>query len=115
LNGEMTIPTPEFRRKWTDTIKVKGARENNLQGIDVAFPLHVFTVVTGVSGSGKTSLVKRILYPALQKAIGNYSGEQTGLFDALEGDLHAVEQVELIDQNPIGRSSRSNPVTYVKG
>src|SRR5690606_16820671 len=72
LNGEMTIPTPEFRRKWTDTIKVKGARENNLQGIDVAFPLHVFTVVTGVSGSGKTSLVKRILYPALQKAIGNY-------------------------------------------
>src|SRR5690606_34227454 len=74
----------------------------------------VFTVVTGVSGSGKTSLVKRVLYPALQKAIGNYSGEQTGKFDQLEGDIAQVEQIELVDQNPIGRSSRSNPVTYVK-
>ncbi|WDF68608.1 excinuclease ABC subunit UvrA [Sphingobacterium oryzagri] len=115
LNGELSIPTPEKRRTWRDSIVVKGARENNLQGVDVAFPLHVFTVVTGVSGSGKTSLVKRVLYPALQKAIGNYSGEQTGLFDALEGDIEKVEQIEMIDQNPIGRSSRSNPVTYVKG
>ncbi|TDS14653.1 excinuclease ABC subunit UvrA [Sphingobacterium paludis] len=115
LNGELTIVTPKKRRKWTDNIVVKGARENNLQGIDAAFPLNVFTVVTGVSGSGKTSLVKRILYPALQKAIGNYSGEQTGIFDALEGDIERVEQIEMIDQNPIGRSSRSNPVTYVKG
>jgi excinuclease ABC subunit A len=88
---------------------VLGARENNLKGIDVAFPLNVFTVVTGVSGSGKTSLVKRILYPALQKALGNYSGEQTGKFDQLDGDITRIEQVEMVDQNPIGRSSRSNP------
>ncbi|WP_437919313.1 excinuclease ABC subunit UvrA [Sphingobacterium sp. LRF_L2] len=115
LNGTMSIPTPKNRRKWTDSILIKGARENNLNGINVAFPLHVFTVVTGVSGSGKTSLVKRVLYPALQKAIGNYSGEQTGIFDTLEGDVSLVEQIEMIDQHPIGRSSRSNPVTYVKG
>lgn len=115
LNGDLLIQIPEKRRKWTDKLIVKGARENNLQGIDVTFPLHTFTVVTGVSGSGKTSLIKRILYPALQKAIGSYSGEQTGLFDNLEGDMDSIEQVEMIDQNPIGRSSRSNPVTYVKG
>ncbi|PRD53887.1 excinuclease ABC subunit UvrA [Sphingobacterium gobiense] len=115
LNGQLTIPIPKARRKWRDSITIKGARENNLQGINVTFPLNVFTVVAGVSGSGKTSLVKRILYPALQKAIGNYSGEQTGIFDALEGDTTNIEQIEMIDQNPIGRSSRSNPVTYVKG
>ncbi|PRD48855.1 excinuclease ABC subunit UvrA [Sphingobacterium haloxyli] len=115
LNGQLTIPIPKERRKWRDSITIKGARENNLKGINVTFPLNVFTVVAGVSGSGKTSLVKRILYPALQKAIGNYSGEQTGIFDALEGDTTNVEQIEMIDQNPIGRSSRSNPVTYVKG
>ncbi|GGH09882.1 excinuclease ABC subunit UvrA [Sphingobacterium alkalisoli] len=114
LSGKLNIPIPKSRRKWTDAIRVKGARENNLKGIDVDFPLNVFTVVTGVSGSGKTSLVKRILFPALQKAIGNYSGEQTGIFDALEGDFEQIEQVEMVDQNPIGRSSRSNPVTYVK-
>ncbi|MBE8721649.1 excinuclease ABC subunit UvrA [Sphingobacterium pedocola] len=114
LSGKLQIPVPKSRRKWTDTIRIKGARENNLKGIDVDFPLNVFTVVTGVSGSGKTSLVKRILFPALQKTIGNYSGEQTGIFDALEGDFEQVEQVEMVDQNPIGRSSRSNPVTYVK-
>ena len=115
LNGELTIPTPQTRRKWHDAIVLRGARENNLKGIDVQFPLNVFTVVTGVSGSGKTSLVKRVLYPALQKAIGSYNGEQSGLFDVLEGDIQAIEQLEMIDQNPIGRSSRSNPVTYVKG
>lgn len=115
LNGERSIPTPKTRRKWRDAITVKGARENNLSGIDATFPLNVFTVVTGVSGSGKTSLIKRVLYPALQKAIGNYSGEQTGAFDGLEGDITRIEQIEMIDQNPIGRSSRSNPVTYVKG
>src|SRR5690606_41265389 len=93
----------------------QGSRENNLIGIDGSVPLNVFTVVTGVSGSGKTSLIKRVLYPALQKAIGNYSGEQTGAFDSLEGDITRIEQIEMIDQNPIGRSSRSNPVTYVKG
>ena len=114
LSGKEHIPIPANRRKWHDAIRIKGARENNLQGIDVSFPLNVFTVVTGVSGSGKTSLVKRILYPALQKAIGNYSGEQTGQYDGIEGDIQRIEQVELVDQNPIGRSSRSNPVTYVK-
>ena len=97
-----------------DQIIIRGARENNLKNVTVRFPLHVFTVVTGVSGSGKTSLVKRVLYPALQKAIGHYSGEQTGLYDSISGDIAQVEQVELVDQNPIGRSSRSNPVTYVK-
>lgn len=114
LSGALEIPIPKQRRRWTDKITVKGARENNLKNITVDFPLHIFTVVTGVSGSGKTSLVKRVLYPALQKAIGNYSGEQTGQFDGLEGDIEQVEQIELVDQNPIGRSSRSNPVTYVK-
>ncbi|ERJ58349.1 excinuclease ABC subunit UvrA [Sphingobacterium paucimobilis] len=114
LSGKKEISIPEQRRKWSDSIAIKGARENNLAGISVDFPLHIFTVVTGVSGSGKTSLVKRILYPALQKSLGNYSGEQTGQFDSIEGDIHQIEQVEMVDQNPIGRSSRSNPVTYVK-
>lgn len=114
LGGELTIAVPATRRVWTDSVRVLGARENNLKGIDVDFPLNVFTVVTGVSGSGKTSLVKRILYPALQKVLGNYSGEQTGKFDQLEGATNRIEQVEMVDQNPIGRSSRSNPVTYVK-
>lgn len=114
LSGKDQIVIPAQRRTWNNSITVKGAHENNLQGIDVTFPLNNFTVVTGVSGSGKTSLVKRILYPALQKAIGNYSGEQTGVYDGIEGDIDRVEQIEMVDQNPIGRSSRSNPVTYVK-
>lgn len=114
LGGSLSIYVPQSRRKWTDRVTIKGARENNLKGVDIDFPLHVFTVVSGVSGSGKTSLVKRILYPALQKALGNYSGEQTGLCDGIDGDIQQIEQVELVDQNPIGRSSRSNPVTYVK-
>ena len=114
LSGELKIAIPSARRKWTDKITIKGARENNLKNITVDFPLNIFTVVTGVSGSGKTSLVKRVLYPALQKTMGNYSGEQTGQFDGIEGDITQIEQVELVDQNPIGRSSRSNPVTYVK-
>lgn len=114
LSGKSKIEVPKKRRKWSNSITVKGAHENNLQGIDVQFPLNTFTVVSGVSGSGKTSLVKRILYPALQKSIGNYSGEQTGVYDSIEGDIAQVEQIEMVDQNPIGRSSRSNPVTYVK-
>lgn len=114
LSGKEQIALPKQRRTWRDSITIKGARENNLKNITVSFPLHVFTVVTGVSGSGKTSLVKRILYPALQKTIGSYSGEQTGLYDGISGDYEQIEQVELVDQNPIGRSSRSNPVTYVK-
>ncbi|MBE9586088.1 excinuclease ABC subunit UvrA [Mucilaginibacter sp. JRF] len=114
LSGREEIAIPAHRRKWSDHIIVKGARENNLKHVTAKFPLGVLTVVTGVSGSGKTSLVKRILHPALQKTLGNYSGEQTGAYDAIEGDYNKIEQVELVDQNPIGRSSRSNPVTYVK-
>src|SRR5690606_38825197 len=94
LTGKQSIPVPTTRRKWTDSIRVLGARENNLKGIDVEFPLHVFTVVSGVSGSGKTSLVKRVLYPALQKAIGSYSGEQTGQYDQLEGAFSEIRSEE---------------------
>ena len=114
LSGETNIDIPSQRRKWNDFIEIRGARENNLKDVNVKFPLNVLTVVTGVSGSGKTSLVKRILQPAVQKAIGNYSGEQTGSYDSIDGDFNKLEQVEIVDQNPIGRSSRSNPVTYVK-
>ena len=114
LSGREEIAIPQGRRKWSDFIEIKGARENNLQNVDVKFPLGVLTVVTGVSGSGKTSLVKRLLFPALQKALGNYTAEQTGSYDSLAGDITQLEQVEMVDQNPIGRSSRSNPVTYVK-
>ncbi|MXV17975.1 excinuclease ABC subunit UvrA [Hufsiella ginkgonis] len=114
LGGREEIAVPASRRKWTNFIALKGARENNLKNVAVKFPLNVLTCVTGVSGSGKTSLVKRILQPALQKALGNYSGEQTGAYDSLEVDTQLISAVELVDQNPIGRSSRSNPVTYVK-
>jgi excinuclease ABC subunit A len=114
LSGKEEIAIPATRRKWNDFIEIKGARENNLQHVNAKFPLGVLTVVTGVSGSGKTSLVKRILAPALQKTLGNYSGEQTGSYDSIDGDYAKIEQVEMVDQNPIGRSSRSNPVTYVK-
>jgi excinuclease ABC subunit A len=113
LNGTTKIDLPEQRRKWNDYILVKGARENNLKNIDVKFPLHTITVVTGVSGSGKTSLVKRVLYPSLKKMFGGY-GEQSGLLDRIEGSYNKITAVEMIDQNPIGKSSRSNPVTYVK-
>jgi excinuclease ABC subunit A len=114
LAGKEEIAVPSKRRNWKDHILIKGARENNLKNIDVKFPLGIFTCVSGVSGSGKTSLVKKILYPALQKAIGNYAGEQTGAYDGIFGNIDLVSQVEMVDQNPIGRSSRSNPVTYVK-
>ncbi len=114
LSGKEQIAIPTSRRPWNDFIEIKGARENNLQHVNAKFPLGVLTVVTGVSGSGKTSLVKRILAPALQKTLGNYNGEQTGSYDSIEGDYQKIEQVEMVDQNPIGRSSRSNPVTYVK-
>ncbi|MRX48226.1 excinuclease ABC subunit UvrA [Pedobacter puniceum] len=114
LSGREAIAIPKNRRKPVDFIEIKGARENNLQNINVKFPLNVLTAVTGVSGSGKTSLVKRVLFPALQKVLGNYSGEQTGLYDGIDGAYDLLNQVELVDQNPIGRSSRSNPVTYVK-
>jgi excinuclease ABC subunit A len=114
LSRREEIAIPTHRRKWSDFIEIKGARENNLQNVTAKFPIGILTVVTGVSGSGKTSLVKRILAPALQKALGSYNGEQTGAYDSIEGDYKLIEQVEMVDQNPIGRSSRSNPVTYVK-
>ncbi len=113
LSGTETIHVPSRRRKWKNSIVIKGARENNLKGFDVKFPLGVLTVVTGVSGSGKTSLVKKIFYPSVKKMMGGY-GEQTGNFDRIEGDFVLVKAAEMIDQNPIGKTSRSNPVTYVK-
>ena len=113
LNGQDSIPLPRFRRTWKKYIEVQGARENNLKNIHVKFPMQVMTVITGVSGSGKTSLVKKILYPALKKIREGY-GEQTGNFDKLAGAYTDLDGVELVDQNPIGRTSRSNPVTYVK-
>ncbi len=113
LNGKMEIEVPEKRRRAKKHIKVFGARENNLKNIDVEFPLGVFTAITGVSGSGKSTLVKKILYPAVQKEIGGY-GEKAGQFNSVEGDFRNIGSVEFVDQNPIGRSSRSNPVTYIK-
>ncbi|MFM2207780.1 MAG: hypothetical protein RL213_1755 [Bacteroidota bacterium] len=113
LSGAEKIPIPYRRRTWTNHIRLEGVRENNLKNIDVKFPLGVMTVVTGVSGSGKTSLVKRVLYPALRKLHGQ-PAERTGTFDKLSGQYGKVTAVEFVDQNPIGKSSRSNPVTYVK-
>lgn len=113
LTGKMKIEVSSRRRKWNRYIEVKGARENNLKNLNVKFPLGVLTAVTGVSGSGKTSLVKQILVPALTKLIGGY-GEKTGQFDKIEGHWRDIASVELVDQNPIGKSSRSNPVTYLK-
>lgn len=113
ISKEMSIPVPFQRRKWKEYIDVIGARENNLKGIDVRFPLGVLTVVTGVSGSGKSSLVKNILYPSLRKIHGG-SSDKTGRFGRLSGDVNRLTQVEFVDQNPIGRSSRSNPATYLK-
>ncbi|MEO5570553.1 MAG: excinuclease ABC subunit UvrA [Bacteroidia bacterium] len=113
LSGKEIIPVPSRRRKWKSFIEIKGARENNLKGFDVKFPLGIMTAVTGVSGSGKTSLVKKILFPSVKKLLGGY-GEQTGNYDKMQGDFVLVRGAELVDQNPIGKSSRSNPVTYVK-
>ena len=113
LNGSELIEVPERRRKGSFYIEIKGARENNLKNIDVRFPLNCLTVITGVSGSGKSTLVKKILYPAVLKEIGGY-GEKAGQFSSIEGNLGKLKLVEFVDQNPIGRSSRSNPVTYIK-
>lgn len=113
LTGVEKIEIPEQRRKWTNAIKVVGARENNLKNISLKFPLNVLTVVTGVSGSGKSSLVSRILFPALSKIFGEY-GETAGRHDLISGDIKMIHAVEFINQNPIGKSSRSNPVTYIK-
>ncbi|MCE4564455.1 excinuclease ABC subunit UvrA [Maribellus sp. CM-23] len=113
LTGIEKIAVPARRRKWTNFIEVVGARENNLKNIRVKFPLNTMTVVTGVSGSGKSSLVTKILTPALTKILGGY-GERTGHHDAVLGDYKMLDAIEFIDQNPIGKSSRSNPVTYLK-
>ena len=113
INGTEKISLPLMRRKWNNFIEITGARENNLKGIDVKFPLNTLTVITGVSGSGKSSLVRKILYPALSKHLGGY-GEKTGDHIRLQGDLSLITAVEFVDQNPIGKSSRSNPVTYLK-
>ncbi|HEY3430855.1 MAG TPA: excinuclease ABC subunit UvrA [Cyclobacteriaceae bacterium] len=113
LNGTETISVPKMRRKWKDSVTVFGARENNLKNLKVQFPLGVLTVVTGVSGSGKSTLIKKILYPAIGRINGSV-GETPGKYDKLEGDVSLITQVEFVDQNPIGKSSRSNPISYVK-
>jgi excinuclease ABC subunit A len=113
LNGELAIKTPRIRRKWSNYIEILGARENNLQNIDVKFPLECLTVITGVSGSGKSTLVKKILFPAMQKKLDG-AGDKAGQFSDIRGYYHKIQHIEYVDQNPIGRSSRSNPVTYIK-
>ena len=113
LNGTEKIEVPSSRRPWNMAIELKGCRMNNLKGINVKFPLNIFTVVTGVSGSGKSSLVKGILYPALKRHLDEVA-DLPGEYSSIEGDWKQVKHVEMIDQNPIGRSTRSNPATYVK-
>ena len=113
LTGKEKIDIPQTRRKWSNYIEITGARENNLKNIDVKFPLNTICVVTGVSGSGKSSLVTKILYPALAKMFGGFS-EKTGQHDIIRGDFNLITSVEFVDQNPIGKSSRSNPATYLK-
>ncbi len=113
LSGRLTVPVPGTRRKWNSYIEVKGARENNLKAVDVRFPLHTITAVTGVSGSGKSSLVSEILYKYLSNRI-NGSNSKPGQFREITGDVQSLTGIEMVDQNPIGKSSRSNPVTYLK-
>ncbi len=113
LKGELKIEPPATIRKWNRSLTVEGARQNNLQNIKVEFPLNVLCVISGVSGSGKTTLVKQILYPALQKLKGEFA-DKVGLHKTISGDIEYISQIEMVDQNPIGKSSRSNPVTYIK-
>jgi excinuclease ABC subunit A len=113
LDGQLTIEPPKTVRKWNRSITIEGARQHNLKNIDVEIPLNVMCVISGVSGSGKTTLVKQILYPALKKLKGEFV-DKVGLMKTISGDVEYISQVELVDQNPIGKSSRSNPVTYIK-
>lgn len=113
LTGRETVPLPAFRRKSANFIELKGARENNLKDVTVRFPLNTLTVVTGVSGSGKSTLIRKVLFPALMREKGD-GAEEAGKFDELTGSLDRISAIEMIDQNPIGKSSRSNPVTYIK-
>jgi len=113
LSGELSITVPKKRRVFKNQIEIIGARENNLKNIDVTFPLDCLTVITGVSGSGKSTLVKKILFPALQKKLEGVS-DKAGQFTELRGNFNHIKHIEYVDQNPIGRSSRSNPVTYIK-
>jgi excinuclease ABC subunit A len=113
LSHKLTIDVPKHRRRWNSYITIHGAREHNLKDIDVKIPLGIMTVVTGVSGSGKSTLVRDILYKSMQRHLGN-AGDAPGRFDSLSGDINRIEAVEFIDQNPIGKSSRSNPATYLK-
>ena len=114
LNGDLTIQVPDKTRTSKNFIKIERASENNLKNIDVAFPLGIFTVISGVSGSGKTTLIKKILFPALEKHLTGTSSEKAGQHKSISGKLDLIQQVEMVDQNPIGKSSRSNPVTYIK-
>ncbi len=113
LIGKETITLPAGRRKWNRSINIKGARMNNLRGVDVSIPLNVFTTVTGVSGSGKSSLIKGILYPAVKRLMGDVC-DAPGEHSSIDGDIKAIKHIEFVDQNPIGKSTRSNPATYVK-
>jgi len=113
LTGKEKIAVPKQRRKWNNYIEITGARENNLKNISVKFPLNIMAVITGVSGSGKSSLIRSILAPALSKILLG-TGEKTGKYDEIKGDIHLLDSIEFVDQNPIGKSSRSNPVTYLK-
>ncbi len=113
LKGELKIDPPKTIRKWNRSIIIEGAREHNLKNIKVEIPLNVLCLISGVSGSGKTTLIKQILYPALQKLKGEFV-EKVGMHKAIKGDIDFISQIEMVDQNPIGKSSRSNPVTYIK-
>ncbi|MEZ4949406.1 MAG: hypothetical protein R2784_08470 [Saprospiraceae bacterium] len=114
MSEQMKIPVPKNRRKWVRSLELKGAKQHNLKSIDVTFPLNTLTVVTGVSGSGKTTLVKQILYPTLKKHFEEVISQSPGAHKSLGGDLNSLTGVEMVNQSPIGKSSRSNPVTYVK-